>query len=155
MSAADGYRVAVVTGRQPYREPDERDRVPDSQRRWFIKQGELQQGPFAAAAISRSVKAGVLRRNSLVRAEDDTEWRPLGTVDALRLALRLTAGPRHEVSGWGCVRERRRHVRLERADEAVLGAGIGIDRGEAAEAAPRTWEDPFGILRASRARPRG
>jgi hypothetical protein len=68
----------------PYREPGEREKVPDSERRWFTRHGDSVGGPFDPAAILRSVEAGLLRSESLVRAEDDTEWRALGSVDALR-----------------------------------------------------------------------
>jgi hypothetical protein len=76
------YREPAVREEVPfYPEPAE---VPDSKRHWFIRHGDSQDGPFAAHVIVRSQRAGVLRGSSLVRAEDETQWRQLGSVRALR-----------------------------------------------------------------------
>jgi len=72
----------------PYREPGVRPKLTDEERRWFTKQGDREMGPYALDALVRSVKSGMLKQSALVRAEDETEWRPLRTVDAVTEAIR-------------------------------------------------------------------
>ena len=64
----------------PYRKPGERPSVPRELRRWYTKSGDVEKGPYEAAAIRTSLKEGHLRPTTLVRAEDETEWRPASEV---------------------------------------------------------------------------
>lgn len=82
----------------PYRRPDVRPPLTDAERRWFTKQGDVEKGPFTADVVAVSVKRGMLKRTSLVRAEDETGWRPLGSVDALVAALGGTSLARRGTS---------------------------------------------------------
>jgi hypothetical protein len=70
----------------PYRTPAEREVLPEPPhpRRWFIRHGDSEDGPFEAHVLARSLKAGLLWWGSQVRAEDGVEWRPLGAVRALQ-----------------------------------------------------------------------
>jgi hypothetical protein len=72
----------------PYRQPAERRKLGDAERRWYTKQGGAERGPYDAEAIARSVKTGMIKRTALVRAEDDNGWRPLQSVEALVAAMR-------------------------------------------------------------------
>ena len=78
-----------------YRAPGERPRLPDSDRRWFTRQGDVEKGPYEADILARSVKSGVLKRTALVRAEDEAEWRPVHAVDVLMAAVKAPRG-----AGW-------------------------------------------------------
>jgi hypothetical protein len=97
----------------PYRKQAERPPVPKELRRWYTKAGEVHKGPFDATSIRRSYKEGYLRSTSLVRAEDEAEWRPLQTVKELTVgALPLPPGrpapivaPTPEVYGTAAVGE--------------------------------------------------
>jgi hypothetical protein len=66
-----------------YREQGERPALDPSLRRWFTKQGDAEKGPYDEAALVRAVKRGMLSARTLVRAEDQTEWRPLADVEQL------------------------------------------------------------------------
>jgi hypothetical protein len=79
----------------PYRAQGARPKLTDAERRWFTKQGDAVKGPYPAESLARSLKGGVLKPSSLVRAEDEVEWRPLRTVDAVMDAVRGPKGP-----GW-------------------------------------------------------
>lgn len=102
---ADAKVITDLSG--AYRQPAERPRLLDSERRWFTRTGDVHKGPYSSKVLARSIRSGVLRRTSLVRAEDETEWRPVYAVDALKPALRppLTpwtpdrADPRYEARG--------------------------------------------------------
>jgi hypothetical protein len=72
----------------PYRRQGERPPLADTERRWFTKQGDAEKGPYAADVIVSSVKKGLLKGTTLVRAEDGSEWRPISSVDVLTGALR-------------------------------------------------------------------
>jgi hypothetical protein len=63
-----------------YRNPGERAAVPREHRRWFTKMSSGEKGPFDAQALRESLKAGYIKRGTLVRAEDETDWQPLGDV---------------------------------------------------------------------------
>jgi len=71
----------------PYRHPDVRPPLTDAERRWYTRQGDVEKGPYTADMVALSVKRGMLKRTALVRAEDETEWRPLGSVDVLVAAV--------------------------------------------------------------------
>ena len=74
--------VPNSTEERGYREPGNRPgSVPA--RRWYVKHGDVEKGPFSAKTIARSVKGGTLHRASLVRVAGDSDWRPLGSVPAL------------------------------------------------------------------------
>ena len=81
-----------------YREPSPRPELPDDQRRWFTKQGDESKGPYTRDVLARSLRSGVLKRTSLVRAEGEPEWRAIYTVPALVAAASPvgTAKP----AGW-------------------------------------------------------
>jgi hypothetical protein len=49
-------------------------------RRWFTKARGLEKGPFEPDALRRSLRAGTVKRTTLVRAEDEQDWRPLHAV---------------------------------------------------------------------------
>ena len=70
-----------------YREPAARPLLLDAERRWFTKHGDVERGPYDADALMRSVKRGFLSPNSIVRAEDETVWRPLSRVAYLSRSL--------------------------------------------------------------------
>jgi hypothetical protein len=73
----------------PYRRPDERPALTDAERRWFTKHGDAEEkGPYAADVIVSSLKTGMLKATTLVRAEDGADWRPISSVDALMGVLR-------------------------------------------------------------------
>ena len=78
-----------------YRDKAERPPLHPDCRRWFTKQGDAEKGPYDEEAIVRAVKTRLLRTTTLVRAEDETEWRPLAQVERLRdkLAPEKTARP--------------------------------------------------------------
>ncbi len=67
----------------PYRKPGEPARVPKDLRRWYTKPGDVEKGPYDALAIHRSLKEGYVKPTTLVRAEDELEWRPLSSVREL------------------------------------------------------------------------
>lgn len=67
----------------PYRKPGEPAPVPRHLRRWYTKAGDVEKGPYDAFAIHGSVKDGYLKSATLVRAEDELEWRPLSSVREL------------------------------------------------------------------------
>jgi hypothetical protein len=79
----------------PYREPGARPKLPDGDRRWFTRKDDVEQGPFTAEVLSRSLRSGLLKRTSLVRAEDETEWRPVSSVAILMAAESPVRG-----AGW-------------------------------------------------------
>lgn len=62
---------------EPYRKPGEPAAVPRETRRWFTKSGDVVKGPFELVALRRSLKEGYIKRTTLVRPEDETEWRPI------------------------------------------------------------------------------
>lgn len=64
----------------PYRKLAEPSPVRRELRRWYTKSGEVEKGPFEASALRRSLKDGHLRATTLVRGEDQTEWRPVTDV---------------------------------------------------------------------------
>lgn len=76
----------------PYRKPGEPAPIPRELRRWFTKSNASEKGPFEASAILLSLKEGYLKTTTLVRAEDETEWRPLGGV--YELAVERASCPR-------------------------------------------------------------
>jgi hypothetical protein len=63
----------------PYREPGERPALSDETRRYFTKNGDVVKGPYDHEAIVRSLKSGRMKLSTLVRGEDEEEWRPAGT----------------------------------------------------------------------------
>jgi hypothetical protein len=67
-----------------YREQGERPPLPIDCRRWFTKQGDAEKGPYDEDALVRAVATKLLKPTTLVRAEDETEWRPLVQVEHLR-----------------------------------------------------------------------
>ena len=67
----------------PYRKPGEPAPVPKELRRWFTKSGDVEKGPFEASAVRRSLKEGYIKPTTLVRAEDEREWRELSSVPEL------------------------------------------------------------------------
>ncbi len=69
----------------PYRKQAERPQIPKELRRWYTKAGEIAKGPFDAAAIARSYRDGYLKGTTLVRAEDEAEWRPLSKIKELTI----------------------------------------------------------------------
>ncbi len=68
---------------EPYRKPGERTPIAPELRRWFTKSGDVEKGPFERTAILRSLKEGYIKRTTLVRAEDQSEWLPLSQVKEL------------------------------------------------------------------------
>ena len=76
----------------PYRKPGEPAPIPRELRRWFTKSDAGTKGPFEASALLLSLKEGYLKATTLVRAEDEVEWRPLGGV--YELAVERPARPR-------------------------------------------------------------
>jgi hypothetical protein len=74
----------------PYREKAERPPIPVDARRWYTRQGDVEKGPYDEAALVHAVKTKMLRATTLVRAEDETEWRPFSQVE--RLAKKTTSG---------------------------------------------------------------
>jgi hypothetical protein len=78
-----------------YREPANRPgSVPA--RRWYVKHGDVEKGPFTAKMVARSVKGGTLHRASLVRVAGDSDWRPLGSVPALISTVHKRAPGAHD-----------------------------------------------------------
>jgi hypothetical protein len=100
----------------PYRRPDERRSLTDAERRWFTKQGDIEKGPYATELVASSFKKGMVKRSTLVRAEDETEWRPITSVDALMAAVR---GPAPRIPGTSSPDPR------EGADPALDGNFFG------------------------------
>ncbi|MGD0526482.1 MAG: DUF4339 domain-containing protein [Polyangiaceae bacterium] len=82
----------------PYREPGARAPLSDAERRWFTRKGDVEKGPYALDVLTRSIKSGVLKRTSLVRAEDETQWRPVHEVPAIMAAVnpKVAAGWTHD-----------------------------------------------------------
>jgi hypothetical protein len=90
MPTADSPPPVLPGPAEPYREAATREKLPDAERRWFTRQGDEQKGPYTAEVLARSLHSGVLKRTSLVRAEDEPEWRPVHTFAALAAPLKLT-----------------------------------------------------------------
>jgi hypothetical protein len=67
----------------PYRDKGERRPLAEDERRWLTKQGDVEKGPFDRDTLVRAVKAGRLRPTTLVRAEDETDWRPFASIESL------------------------------------------------------------------------
>ena len=67
----------------PYRKPGEPAPVPKEHRRWFTKSNDVEKGPFEASAVRRSLREGYIKKTTLVRAEDEREWRELSSVPEL------------------------------------------------------------------------
>jgi hypothetical protein len=82
---------------EPYREKGERPPLPAELRRWY----NLEKGPFDEDILRRSLKSGKLKSTTLVRAEDETTWRPIGDVAALLpkapAAFRSELDPRRDL----------------------------------------------------------
>ena len=66
-----------MTATNAYREKGERPAIPEEQRRWYTKQGDVEKGPYEMRVIVASVESGRLRPTTLVRPEDEPDWRPL------------------------------------------------------------------------------
>lgn len=67
----------------PYRERAERPKIPAEGRRWFTKHDDVEKGPFEEEALVRAVQSNKLKSSTLVRPEDESEWRPLSHVKQL------------------------------------------------------------------------
>jgi hypothetical protein len=106
----------------PYREPGQRPKLSEAERRWFTRQGDVEKGPYAADVLARSVKSGVLKRTSLVRAEDETEWRAVHTVDVLMAEVKAPRG-----AGW--THDSRDAVAPEDVGSFGLGFAAGLFGG--------------------------
>lgn len=68
---------------EPYRAKGERAPIPEGLRRWYTKSGDLEKGPFEEEALIASFKNGKLKNSTLVRAEDNAEWRRIADVKEL------------------------------------------------------------------------
>jgi hypothetical protein len=67
----------------PYRKPGEPAPIAKEHRRWFTKSNDVEKGPFETSAVRRSLRDGYIKKTTLVRAEDEREWRPLSSVPEL------------------------------------------------------------------------
>lgn len=64
-----------------YREPGKRKKIPKKLRSWFIQNPDgTEKGPFEYDSLISSGKADRLKPATLVRPEDEQEWRPLKTL---------------------------------------------------------------------------
>lgn len=64
-----------------YREPGKRKKIPKKLRNWFIQNADgTEKGPFEYDSLISSCKDDRLKPTTLVRPEDETEWRPLKTL---------------------------------------------------------------------------
>ncbi len=79
----------------PYRKPGERAPIPPHLRLWLTKSGDVVKGPFDVEAIRQSFKDGYIKSSTLVRAEDEAEWRPLSEVKEITLGV-AAAPPKEE-----------------------------------------------------------
>jgi hypothetical protein len=82
----------------PYRKPGEPAPIAKDLRRWFTKSNDVEKGPFEALAVRRSLREGYIKSKTLVRAEDEREWRELSSVPELsgRAPLPVARAPRVE-----------------------------------------------------------
>jgi hypothetical protein len=96
----------------PYREPGEREKVPDSERRWFTRHGESVGGPFEPAIILRSIEAGL-------------------TCVARPWLAMLTPWPRRSVRRWLGLDPPGDVGRVADVEEHFAGSGSGQTEGAA------------------------
>jgi hypothetical protein len=105
--------------RRPHRAPTS----PDAGRRWFMRKGGDEQGPYTTEMLLRSFHYGSIKRTTLIRAENETEWRPLST------SLDLIAPSDTDTSGEESVRP------VLRTDQEVIeyrepgSFGLGLAAG--------------------------
>lgn len=71
-------------GKPPYREPAERPPTPQADRRWLTRTpDDVVKGPYSTEAMQRSIQSGGLKPTTLVRLEDEADWRPVADVAEL------------------------------------------------------------------------
>ncbi|WP_394827136.1 DUF4339 domain-containing protein [Pendulispora albinea] len=100
----------------PYRETAERPKLAPEERRFFTKRDDVEKGPFERGALLRAIRAGKLHRATLVRAEDESEWRPLSYVK--QIDAEVAPAPKVEFDAA-------RHL-LHDEDSGSFGKGIVI-----------------------------
>ena len=76
-----------------YREQGERPPVPASLRQWYTKSEDgAEKGPFELKALARAFRKGTIRPETLVRPEDESEWRRAADVKAIAKKRRPKLG---------------------------------------------------------------
>jgi hypothetical protein len=83
VSAKRDDATLVSMSATPYRKPGEPAPIAKEHRRWFTKSNDVEKGPFEASAVRRSLRDGYIKPATLVRAEDEREWRELSSIPEL------------------------------------------------------------------------
>jgi hypothetical protein len=72
----------------PYRSAAAKEQLPDDQRRYFTKRGDVVKGPFEPDVLADAVRRGKVKPSTLARAEGDAEWTQISEMRWLHAPVR-------------------------------------------------------------------